>query len=419
MTQQKLSALGALLVVVTLVCPCPAQLVAHYTFDDADINGTTVMDVSGNHLDGVGMHGGPMFGVPGKIGQAASFAGGSNNEDNQYIDLSEHVDVLGTLAEGTLAAWIRPVTTEEAGGPSGHWTDVLTMFAASDSTQPSAEIRWVVHTATSPFAAGGPGGAVEHGSMYLGARGVDFSDHLISDVADQVSLLDGQWHHVAVTVDGDNFGRLYIDGAEADAYYQNGTDAISFIADILPDGPDTIGIGRNKDSTDGGGQWFYQGLIDDFRIYGTALTAADIKQLYDAADAGTPGDFNGDGTLDIMDLDLLAAEVKSGSNSPEYDENGDGAVNFDDLRQYVESPDRLNTWMGDANLDGEFNSTDLIAVLGRGLYETGEAATWADGDWNLDNAFDSGDFVVALSGGGYESGPRAASLPSPNRAASC
>ena len=188
-----------------------------------------------------------------------------------------HADVFGQLAEGTLAAWIKPVTAEEAGNtancrqdPVCHFTDVLTIFAASDATQPSAEMRWVVHTATSPFNPVGPGGAA-NGSQYLGVRGADFSDTLISDVADEVSLLDGQWHHVAVSVDGDNAGAMYIDGEEVESYYQSGGDIISFMADILPDGPDTVGIGRNKDNTAGGGQWFYQGLIDDFRIYDEAL----------------------------------------------------------------------------------------------------------------------------------------------------
>jgi hypothetical protein len=406
----------SLLVTLSLAGQLQAQLIAHYTFDDADVEGVVVKDISGNGLNGLAVNGGPMFGVPGRIGQAASFGGGGNNEDNHYIDLSEHVDIIGVLSEGTLAAWIKPVTTEEAGGAAGHLTDVLTIFAASDSTQPSSEMRWVVHTATSPFAAGGPGGAVEHGSMYLGTRGVDFSDHLISDMAAEVSLLDGQWHHVAVTVDGDNFGRLFIDGNEADSYYLSGLDAISFIADILPDGPDTLSIGRNKDNTAGGGQWFYHGLIDDFRIYSEALSADAIQQLFNEATTGTPGDFDGNGSLDITDLDLLSAEILAGTNSATFDMNGDSLVNGDDLKQYVESPDLLNTWIGDANLDGEFNSSDFVAVFGIGLYETGNPATWAGGDWNADEKFDSGDFVAAFTSGGYENGPRAAvaSVPEPS-----
>ena len=77
--------------------------------------------------------------------------------------------------------------------------------------------------------------------------------------------------------------------------------------------------------------------------------------------------------------------------------------------------DVLNTWMGDSNLDGEFNSSDFVAVFGAGKFETGQAATWAEGDWNGDGVFGSGDFVKAFSGGGFEIGPRPASVvPEPS-----
>ncbi|MCA9217475.1 MAG: hypothetical protein KDB27_30615 [Planctomycetales bacterium] len=397
------------------VTPVQGGLVVHYTFDDVDVDGDAIKDISGNGLDGIKINDGPTTGFPGKIGQAASFAGGANNQDNDYVDMSAHADSLGQLTEGTLAAWVKPVTTEEAGGPDGHLTDVLTIFAASDSTQGSAEMRWVVHTTTSPFSPGGPGGAVGHGGMYLGARGVDFPDHLINDVDDEVSLLDGNWHHVAVTVDGDNEGTLFIDGGEVESYYLTG-DAISFMGDIIPDGPDTLGIGRNKDSTAGGGQWFYHGLIDDFRIYDDALPADAIKALFDSA-AADPCDFDGNGTLDIGDLDLLVAAVRDNSGDATFDVNGDGTLTAADVQVFVESPDKLNTYVGDANLDGEFNSGDFVTVFTAGLYETGQPATWSSGDWNADGKFDSGDFVAAFASSGYENGERgvrAAAVPEPS-----
>ncbi len=76
----------------------------------------------------------------------------------------------------------------------------------------------------------------------------------------------------------------------------------------------------------------------------------------------------------------------------------------------------LGTWIGDANLDGEFNSTDLVVVFTTGEYEDATAAnsTWVTGDWNGDSEFDSSDFVVAFSDGGYEQGVRpAAAVPEP------
>ena len=66
--------------------------------------------------------------------------------------------------------------------------------------------------------------------------------------------------------------------------------------------------------------------------------------------------------------------------------------------------DLKNTWIGDANLNGEFNSGDMVQVFARGKYEKQEAAGWEDGDWNGDTFFSSGDMVAAFVGGGYEKG---------------
>jgi hypothetical protein len=56
---------------------------------------------------------------------------------------------------------------------------------------------------------------------------------------------------------------------------------------------------------------------------------------------------------------------------------------------------------GDANLDGEFNSSDLVAIFEAGKYGTGEFADWSEGDWNGDRMFDSLDFIAAFKDGGY------------------
>ncbi|MCA9151098.1 MAG: hypothetical protein KDA92_17425 [Planctomycetales bacterium] len=91
----------------------------------------------------------------------------------------------------------------------------------------------------------------------------------------------------------------------------------------------------------------------------------------------------------------------------------DAITDIDARIAYVH--DVAKTWMGDSNLDGEFNSSDLVAVFTVGKYETGEAATWASGDWSGDGVFNSSDFVTAFSDGGYEQGPRAAvaAVPEP------
>ena len=93
-----------------------------------------------------------------------------------------------------------------------------------------------------------------------------------------------------------------------------------------------------------------------------------------------------------------------GSDDPKFDLNGDGSVNEQDRLSWIQ--DLSNTFPGDSNFDGEFNSSDFVAVFTTAKYETGEPATWTEGDSNGDGLFNSSDFVTAFAGGAYERGPR-------------
>ncbi len=130
------------------------------------------------------------------------------------------------------------------------------------------------------------------------------------------------------------------------------------------------------------------------------------------------GDYNSNGLLDDGDLDLQAS-VGIVNQDLTYDANKDGVVDTADRVVWVN--DFKNTWMGDANLDGLFNSSDLVTVFSFAKYETGEAATWEQGDWDGDQAFDSGDLVAAFGNAGYNAGqrpggpnPAAAAIPEPS-----
>lgn len=125
------------------------------------------------------------------------------------------------------------------------------------------------------------------------------------------------------------------------------------------------------------------------------------------------GDFSGDDVLDITDINLLTAELQLGSVHPQYDLNHSGTVDLEDHKYWM--TEMKQTWIGDANLDGEFNSGDLVQVFQSGKFETGASAGWGQGDWNGDQRFNSGDFVAAFQDGGFEFGPRVqiASVPEP------
>lgn len=165
--------------------------------------------------------------------------------------------------------------------------------------------------------------------------------------------------------------------------------------------------------------YYSVGSDDDPNTWGEKnTTPAGDQILLNAIDwltggGGLAGDFDGNGELNAADIDALTAESAAKTNASNFDLTGDGIVDVADVNHWA--IDLKNTWIGDANLDGEFNSSDFVNVFSAGLFETNQPATWSTGDWNGDGVFSSGDFVAAFSDGGFEIGPRpqAAAVPEP------
>lgn len=118
--------------------------------------------------------------------------------------------------------------------------------------------------------------------------------------------------------------------------------------------------------------------------------------------APVPGDFNGDRFVDAQDIDLLSQAIRAGSTEPQFDLDGSGQLDQKDLQYMVR--DLLHTTAGDANLDGAFNSDDLIQAFQGGEYEDNQPLNsgWATGDWDGDGEFISADLIVAFQAGRYE-----------------
>ena len=129
-----------------------------------------------------------------------------------------------------------------------------------------------------------------------------------------------------------------------------------------------------------------------------------------------PGDFDGSNTVDIADIDILTRSIADGSQDAIFDLNLDGAINSDDIRHWSTSLAR--TWIGDADLDGKFDSKDFVIVFTAAEYDDGipNNSTWSTGDWNGDGDFNSGDFVFAFVENGFEKGARigVVSVPEPD-----
>jgi hypothetical protein len=121
------------------------------------------------------------------------------------------------------------------------------------------------------------------------------------------------------------------------------------------------------------------------------------------------GDVNGDGQVNDEDFTAVCNGITA--QASEFDYNTDGVVDAADYLFYVQRV--LGTNIGDSNLDGVFNSGDLIAVFEAGQYEDGVEgnSTWSTGDWNCDGDFESGDLVLALQQGAYVEAATAAARP--------
>ncbi|HKW31117.1 MAG TPA: LamG-like jellyroll fold domain-containing protein [Verrucomicrobiae bacterium] len=201
-------------------------LVAAYSFDEG--SGTTVFDASGNGNNGI--IGGASWTTSGKYGNALVFDGVST-----LVTINNSASLqLGTAM--TLEAWVNPSVV------SGAWRDVI--YKGVDNYYLEG---------TSP------------GTGNVPAMGGTFASMSLYGTA---ALPMNTWTHLAATYDGTTL-RLYVNGIQVASRAQTG--AIATSTNPLQIGGDSIY------------SQFYQGMLDEVRVYNVALTAAQVQ-----ADMNTP-----------------------------------------------------------------------------------------------------------------------------------
>jgi hypothetical protein len=183
-----------------------------------------------------------------------------NDVAGSYVEIDDPSGVLNFSDSGphqgsaTVAAWVKSAdgtwTNHDALLSQGEWDDGLSMTIKADA---GGEI-WLAGDHT-------------HGQTFRSDTGVP---------------TDG-WHHVAATFayDGTNTAiTFYIDGVATG--YDPGNDTTGLL-DQRVTAPlnDITRIGmENRHPTDPTGErWPFNGLIDDVRIYDTALSAPEVAAL--------------------------------------------------------------------------------------------------------------------------------------------
>ncbi len=201
-------------------------------------------------------------------------------DEGQSLNLKEHYPVEPLLAHWSLDETSGDLAFDPAGAHTGRllgnasWHAGLLDGAVSlDGTDDRIETDFVLNPGAGPFTAmawvqgGGPHQVIlaqtgskgkdwlatdenGYGRVDLGTSGRG-GHSLIGDLA----LTDGLWHHVALMWDG-SLRRLYVDG-ESHGVDDSGVTLENINSSMV--------IGPN-----------WQGLIDDIRIYGAALTPAEM-----------------------------------------------------------------------------------------------------------------------------------------------
>jgi chitodextrinase len=214
--------LGPYSPVATAVTPgTPTSLVAAYAFNEG--TGTTVSDSSGNSNNGTVS--GATWTASGKYGSALVFNGTS-----ALVTINNSASLQLTTGM-TLEAWVNPSVVNSA------WRDVI--YKGNDNYY----LEGTSASGGAP-AAGGTFGTVDATFYGTGALAVN------------------TWTHLALTFDGTT-ARLYVNGVLASSQ----TEPANLITSANP-----LQIGG--DSLYG---QFFQGMIDEVRVYNVALTLAQIQ----------------------------------------------------------------------------------------------------------------------------------------------
>jgi hypothetical protein len=208
-------------------------LVGHWTFDGPDVT-DKVYDRSGQGNNGY-FYGSATSSAKtiGKLGQGLVF-----NGTNNYVNAGNTAS-LSISGNITVALWAK-------------WTASGDFYVALSKNDSGANQNGYAFWTHAFF-----------GQQMVFQIGDNTTRHI--EVLSGGTPNDGRWHHFVGTWDG-AIVRVYLDGVEG------GNDAYTYtlVSSAFP-----LNIGKNANGAE-----YFPGSLDDVRVYNRALSAAEIKQLY-------------------------------------------------------------------------------------------------------------------------------------------
>ncbi len=242
--------------------PVDPDLVARWRLDEFT-GETAVEDING--YDGL-LYGDPQWMPSEGYRQGALFFDGQDD----YVEISGYKGISGG-ASRTCSAWIKTASVSR---------EILTWGQEYDGG------RWVIRVN-------------EGGQLRAEVQG--------GNIIGSTLINENEWHHVTVVIVDDGNPDI----AEAHLYVDGQLETISSFVD------EPINSGSVEDVKIGaylaaGGPRYFQGLIDDVRIYDRAFTPEDSLRLYQSGSAFYHNpDMNADNLVNIKDYASLSYEWHS------------------------------------------------------------------------------------------------------------
>lgn len=212
-------------------------LVAHWGFDEAtSTTATSTYDGSGNNNTGIMSLNVLRATSTCKISFCFSFNGADTTVS---VSTSTTVNVTSAI---TLAVWVRTSATNDASG-------IVYKVASNSGYKMSFDVSG-------------------------GVRADFYNDaSAISPIYSATNVEDNNWHFVVATYDGST-AKIYVDGvvggtAPTGSGYVTGTNNTNTSLVI---GNDSSAVNR-----------YYNGLLDDVRVYNRALTSNEIQRIYESS----------------------------------------------------------------------------------------------------------------------------------------